>query len=144
VSAAVAVIYSWLYTFSTDLYFISDYRLWANIAWWFYFFINPLIILGSGVILMMAFIKFWLVIQYKQTYHSVWEKGGKIVMYGIVTPILIKLAATFAINSTENMFNPVINDWKVGVAYLLIIPTVGIMIKTIWWIKDRLTGKKKK
>lgn len=143
VLAIIAVVYSWLYTFSTDLYFISNFKLWINIAWWFYFFINPLIIFISGIILVMSFRMFWKVMQYKQRYYNNWEKGAKILVYGVVAPVFVKLISTFAIKSTENMFEPIIDDWKVGAAYILIIPVAGILIRFVWWIKDQVYTKNK-
>lgn len=140
VSATIAIIYSWLYTFSTDLYFLINLGLWTNIAWWFYFFINPLIILTSGVAIVIAFRKFWQIMQCQQTYYTKWEKVGKVLLYGMVTPIIIKLIATFTINSTKNMFEPVVNDWKVEWFYILIIPVSGLIIKAGWWSKNKITS----
>ncbi|OGH60073.1 MAG: hypothetical protein A2725_00280 [Candidatus Magasanikbacteria bacterium RIFCSPHIGHO2_01_FULL_33_34] len=138
VSAVLAIIYSWLYTFSTDLYFISNFKLWISLAWWFYFFINPLIILGSGIIVVIAFQKFWQVMQFRQTYYDTWEKGGKILLYGIATPVIVKLIVTFTINSTKNMSHSVIGDWKL-IMFILVIPVIGILLKGLWWLKDSLT-----
>lgn len=139
ITAIIAIIYSWLYAFSTDLYFVSHIKLWINIAWWFYFFVNPLIIFISGLMIVMAFVKFWQVMQFKQTYYDTWEKGGKILLYGVATPVIVKLIVTFTINATENMSDPIINDWRVSVAYVLVIPVAAVIIRTVWWIRDFIT-----
>ena len=144
ISSAVVILYAWIFTFSADLFFVTHFNLWINVAWWFYFFINPLIIVLAALLMIFAFFKFWMVMQCKQSFYVGWEKFWQVVFYGIATPILARVAANFTIRATENMYKPIINDWKISLVYILFIPTVGLLFSFILWITNKITGGKKK
>jgi hypothetical protein len=144
ISSIVVVAYSWNYTFTTSILFLSNPVLWINISWLFYFFVNPLIIILISLLLVFSFFKFWKVMQSGQSYYAGYEKLFQIFMYGFVAPIAVKMVANFTIKATENMYSPVINDWKVGMGYLLVIPVAAVIISFILWIKKFISGKPEK
>jgi hypothetical protein len=76
--------------------------------------------------------------QYKQTYYELYERFIGVIVYGIVSPVAVKLISNFTIKATENMSRPIINDWKVGLGYILIIPLAGVIIRFIWWMKMKI------
>lgn len=145
ISAVVAVVFSWTFTFSTELYFVSHPKLWINLAWWFYFFVNPLLVLLSAMTILFSFMRFWDVMQYKQSLYSGWGKVKQVFLFGVLGPVISKIISNFSANSTYNMDKPIVNDWKVSLAYVLIIPLAGLIIWFIWGVKLKITnGRKKK
>lgn len=148
ISSTVVIVYAWVFTFSTELFFVTHPSLWINIAWWFYFFINPLLIVLTALLMLFAFFKFWIVMQCRQTFYLGWEKFWQVIIYGVTMPILVRIAANFTIRATENMYKPIINDWKISLVYILFIPAVGVLFSLILWITNKITGngkpKKKK
>lgn len=148
ISSVVILIYSWMGTFSTILDFLTHFNLWINLAWWFYFFINPLIIFLSSLVLIFCFKKFWRIMQYRQTYYEFYERVIGVIMYGIASPVLVRMISSFTVKATGNMSRPIINDWKISLGYILIIPIAGIIIRFFWWIKmsvdKSVDGKRKK
>lgn len=144
ISSAVVIIYAWIFTFSTDLFFVSNPSLWINISWWFYFFINAFIIFVISILMIFSFFKFWKVMQYKQSFYIGWERFWQIVLYGFGIPVIVRAMANFTIKATDNMYKPIVNDWKIGLVYLLFVPTIGILLNFILWITNKLTGGKKK
>lgn len=144
ISSIVVIVYAWIFTFSTDLFFVIHPNLWINVAWWFYFFINPFLIFASSLLMIYAFSRFWKVMQYRQSFYTGWERFVQVLMYGFGVPIIVRMMANFAIRATDNMYKPIVNDWKIGVIYILFIPAVGLLFSFILWTKDKIFGKAKK
>lgn len=140
ISSIVVIIYAWIFTFSTSLFFVTHLNLWINVAWWFYFFINPFIIVLTGLLMVFSFSRFWKVMNCKQTFYTGWERIWQVLFYGMLAPVLARLSANFTIKATENMFQPIINDWKISVLYILFIPAVGLILYVTLWITSKIVS----
>lgn len=132
----VIIVYAGILTYLVDFYFAIHPSLWFNIAWWGYFFVIPMAVLCAGWVAFAGFIRFYEIMQYKQTELKRWKKSGQVLLYGMGTPLLSYAIASFAAFVTHNMPQPATGDWKVGLILILIILTIIIIVSFISWIKE--------
>lgn len=137
-ASIIIIIYAGILTFLVGYYFSIHPSLWFNIAWWFYFFIIPMAVFFAGWITFGGFIRFYEVMQYKQTEPKGWKKFGQVLLYGIGAPMLSYAIAAFGANVTHNMPKPATGDWKIGFILILIIPTIAIIISIFSWVKEKM------
>jgi len=147
------IIYSFLATFIiavyagvlvalADLYFVIHPSLWLKISWWGFLFFMPVLGMIAIYILGFAFVRFWELMQYRQTKSKGWGRFGKILLYGIGAPILASVIAYFVANVAHNMPKPATGDWKIGLCLLGIIPTITLVVYIFSWIKNRFSKNK--
>lgn len=147
------IIYSFLATFIivayagilvalADIYFTIHPSLWLKISWWGFLFFMPVLGMIAIYILGFAFVRFWELMQYRQTKSKGWERFGKILLYGIGAPVLSFFIAGFIADVAYNMPKPATGDWKIGLGLLGIIPTIVLVVYIFSWIKDRFSRNK--
>ena len=141
-ATVIIVAYAGILVALVDFYFILHPSLWLKISWWGFLFFMPILGGGAIYILALGFVRFWEVMQHKQTESKGWRRLGKILLYGIGAHILAGLIANFIVAIAHNMPRPVAGDWKIGIGLIFIIPAVVLIVSIFSWIKDKLSRTK--
>lgn len=138
----IIVIYAGILVTLADLYFAIHPSLWLKVSWWAFVLFMPMLGMTAIYILWFAFVRFWELMQYKQTKSKGWGRFGKVLLYGIGAPILASVIAYFVANVAHNMPKPVVGDWKIGIGLILIIPTIALIVYIFSRIKDKFSRNK--
>lgn len=138
----IIVTYAGILVALVDLYFAIHPSLWFKISWWFFVFFMPILGVIAMYTLGFAFVRFWELMQYKQTRSKGWGRFGKVLLYGIGLPILAFIIASFVADTAHNMPKPAAGDWKIGLGLLGIIPTIALVVYIFSWLKDKFSRNK--
>lgn len=133
-SSAIIVVYAGILCLLADFYTAIHPSLWFNFSWWLYGFVIPMVILGAAWVMVGGFIRFWQIMQYRQTVSKGWKNFGKVLLFGIGAPMLSNILAFFGASVTHNLPRPTAGDWKIGLILALILPIIGILVSIVSWI----------
>lgn len=137
----IIAIHAGILVFLNGFYFTFHPSLWLKFSWLAFMFFVPILGFIPIYLLGFAFVRFWELMQYKQDSSKGWKRFGKILLYGIGAPGLASLIAYTVAEIAHNMPRPITGDWKIGIGFALLVPSIALIVYIFSWIKNKFSKK---
>ncbi len=132
----IIVTYGIVVDFLVDFYYAWHPSLWLKLDWWAYFASVPLLLYLAAWLTVGGFIRFYEVMQHRRSRPKGWGKFGRAVLYGVGAPALSYTLAAFGVRVTHLMPKPATGDWKIALAFVVILLAIGLGISAYSWVKQ--------
>jgi hypothetical protein len=133
-ASAIIIAYAGVTVLLADLSFAWHPSLWFNFAWNWAFPVGAILVWLAIVITGTSFVRFYEVMQQRQTNFKGWKKFGTVVLYGVGAPALSYTMAALGADVAHVMPKPVEGDWKIAVgiaAAIVVVAAVSSVISRI-------------
>jgi hypothetical protein len=121
-----------------QLYFIIHPSLWFKLSWWGYGIIVPVVGYVAIRVMLLSLIEFFQVIQYKQSEIKGWAKFWKVLLCGIVDPLLTCILAILIISATYALPQSVLENWQIESivmgSTLIVLPLISMVFSLFLWV----------
>lgn len=131
----ILIVYGVITAFLADLSYAWHPSLWFNVTWWIFFPLAPFVIYLSAWITLGGFVRFYKVMQYRQTATRGWGKVGRVFLYGVGAPALSYTAAAIGVNIAHAMPKPAEGDWKIAVGLVAFVVAISLLGSALSWLK---------
>jgi hypothetical protein len=136
-ASAIIIVYAGVAVLLADLSFAWHPSLWFNFAWNWAFPLSAIFVWLAILITGTSFVRFYEVMQQRQTNFKGWKKFGRVVLYGVGAPALSYTIAALGADVAHVMPKPVEGDWKIAVGIAAAIVVVGGVSSVISRISAR-------
>ena len=133
-ASAIIIVYAGVAVLLADLSFAWHPSLWFNFAWNWAFPVGAIFVWLAILMTGTSFVRFYEVMQQRQTNFKGWKKFGRVVLYGVGAPALSYTMAALGADVAHVMPRPVEGDWKIVVgiaAAIVVVAAVSSVISRI-------------
>jgi hypothetical protein len=136
----VIIIYAIIIFFLSYFYIGIHPSLWGYLFSIVYFLI-PIGVYFSAYLTIYAFGRFFELMQYGQSSDKGWKRFGKVLLFGLIVPIVTYFIASYAAELIHNLPTPAKGDWKIGLYIFLGFYGIFGLFSIYNWLKERVSQK---
>jgi len=136
-ASVLMIVYAGFTVLLADLSFAWHPSLWFDSAWNWGFPVGPFLVWLAVLITGASFVRFYEVMQYRQTDLRGWRKVGRVFLYGVGAPALSYAMAVLGADVARAMPKPVEGDWKIAVGIVATIMAIGVIGSAISKIRAK-------
>jgi MFS family permease len=139
-ASIIIIVYAAIVVLIADCSYAWHPSLWLSVVWWIFFPLGPFLVYLAAAMTSAAFIRFYEVMQYRQTRFRGWKKVGRVLLYGVGAPALSDTIAALGADVAHAMPKPVQGDWKIAVGFMALIYVIGITRSIHSWVTRTRSG----
>jgi len=136
-ASAIIIVYAGFAVILAELSFAWHPSLWFLSGTEWIFPVGPILVWLATWVTGVSFVRFYEVMQYRQTKFTGWKKAGRALFYGVGAPALSYTLAALGADAAHAMPKPVSGDWKIAVGLVAIILVISLVGSLLSKIKSR-------
>ena len=137
-ASAIIILYAGVVALLADLSFAWHPSLWFNLPTRFIFLpLAPFLVYVAWWMTAVCFVRFFAVMQWRQTEFTGWRRFWRVVLFGVGAPAVSYSIAALGADAAHAIPKPLEGDWKVAVGLV----TIGLVISFIISIISHMKRK---
>ena len=136
-ASAIMIVYAGITVIAADISFAFHPSLWFKLAWILGFPFGPCLVWFSLWITGASFVRFYEVMQYRQTDFRGLKKVGRVLLYGVGAPALSYTIAALGADIAHAMPKPSKGDWKIVVSIVAVILVINAISAVTSFIQTK-------